>query len=63
LVGAEVGLVEGDAGGGGGGQQLLQGGRDMRLGIAASHQVGADTFQPVVAEFPGDLATAFGSNL
>ena len=40
VVGAQVGLVERDAGHIGGGFQLLQGGGDMRLGVAALAQVG-----------------------
>lgn len=39
MVGAQVGLIQGDAGGDGGGQQLLQGGGNMRLRITALLQV------------------------
>ena len=39
LVGAQVGLIQRDAGGVGSGHQLLQGGGNVRLGIAALLQV------------------------
>ena len=42
LVGAQVGLVERDARGVGGGLQLLQGGGDVRGGVAAGCQVVAE---------------------
>jgi hypothetical protein len=41
LVGAQIGLIQGDAGGVGGGQELLQRSRNVRIGITTLLEVAA----------------------
>ena len=70
LVGAQVGLIQGDAGGVRGGHQLLQGGGNVRLGIAAALQVRPEQFRldaavvlPLVPLAEVVVAEAIGTGL